>query len=294
MSSTPSPRRTPALVRLLRLPSVLTVPGDVLLGASWTCDGVIPPAAASRALSSCLLYLAGMSLNDWADRERDASERPQRPIPAGEIAPAAALACAIALTSGALAIARRTRGTPAAAMLAAAAWGYDLIAKDTPAGPWAMALVRALDVLAGAAQRRSIATPPAAIIGAHALLITRISAHEVAGADQALAREALAGTAAIVAASLATSTTAWREAQSATTLSLACLALYAASMGRAGAALMRKAQAPLVQRLVGTGVLANMPLQAALLAARGRRALPMALILGWPLARRAARRTAVT
>ncbi|MGH2852652.1 MAG: UbiA family prenyltransferase, partial [Solirubrobacteraceae bacterium] len=131
--------RAPALVRLVRLPAGLTVPGDVLLGAAWGGDGEPPLAVARVALGSSLLYLGGMALNDWADRERDARERPRRPIPAGEVSPAMALGSAIALTGCAIAVAgaaggaRRLRATVA---LAGTVWLYDLKAKDTPAGPW--------------------------------------------------------------------------------------------------------------------------------------------------------------
>jgi hypothetical protein len=46
--------------------------------------------------------------------------------------------------------------------------------------------------------------------------------------------------------------------------------------------------------MVGAGVLALMPLQAGLLAISGRRAAAAAIVAAWPLARRAARKAAVT
>ena len=95
-----------ALVRLLRLPSVLTVPGDVLVGAVWSGDDDAAPAPAVLVLSSSLTYLAGMALNDWADREQDAHDRPGRPIPAGEVRAGHALMLAVALSAGGLVAAR--------------------------------------------------------------------------------------------------------------------------------------------------------------------------------------------
>ena len=49
--------------------------------------GRAPALAAPR----CCLYWAGMAANDWADRELDAVERPERPIPSGRVAPRHAL-----------------------------------------------------------------------------------------------------------------------------------------------------------------------------------------------------------
>jgi hypothetical protein len=305
-------RRAPALVRLVRLPAVLTVPGDVLLGAAWAGEEEQPLTVAALALGSSLLYLGGMALNDWADLERDARERPRRPIPAGEIAPATALGSAMVLTGGALAMAGGAGGVRrlrAAARLAATVWLYDLAAKDTPAGPWTMALARALDVAMGADRGLRRAGPPAAVVGAHTLLVTLVSAREVEGADSALAGRALLGVVATAAAaatlilagprstagprSAAASAEGPRSAD-ASTLALACLALYGCEMGRAGIGALRAPGPARLQRLVATGVLANMPLQAALLAGRGRRATAAALVVGWPAARWAGRRAAVT
>jgi UbiA prenyltransferase family len=328
------------LLRLLRLPSVLTVPGDVLLGAAWGGEGEQPATVAALALSSSLLYLGGMALNDWADRELDARERPWRPIPAGEVAPAVALGSAVALTGGALTVAGAAGGVRrlhTTLPLVAAVWLYDLRTKDTPAGPWTMALARALDVLAGAgrngdSRRRRVspgfgrngdrlgghslrshprigqrrrrvspgfgrrqlrAGPPAAVMGAHALLLTLVSAREVDGADRALAGRALLGVAATTAAAATLILAGPRSADTAAP-ALVCLSLYGWAMGRAGVAVLWRPAPVRLQRLVGTGVLANMPLQAALLAGRGRHVPAAALVATWPAARWAARRTAVT
>ncbi|MFI9583695.1 hypothetical protein ACIHCQ_18000 [Streptomyces sp. NPDC052236] len=48
------------------------------------------------------LYGAGTALNDRADREENAAERPHRPIPPGRIAPAQAQAAAAGPTAAAL------------------------------------------------------------------------------------------------------------------------------------------------------------------------------------------------
>ncbi|EFL36045.1 conserved hypothetical protein, partial [Streptomyces viridochromogenes DSM 40736] len=134
------------------LPALCSVPGDALAGTAAT--GAQPNSRTLLAIGSSLcLYEAGMALNDWADREVDAVERPHRPLPSGRVRPAAALTAACVLTAGGLALAARA-GRPAlavAAPLAATVWAYDLTLKHTPAGPVAMAVARGLDLLLGAA-----------------------------------------------------------------------------------------------------------------------------------------------
>jgi 4-hydroxybenzoate polyprenyltransferase len=285
-----------ALVRLVRLPSVLTVPGDVLVGAAWDGSADAPGASlASGVVGSSFVYLGGMALNDWADREIDAVERPRRPIPAGEIAPPTALGAALGLTGASLAAAGLggSRRLKVAAALAAVVWTYDLMTKDTPAGPWTMASARALDVLVGAGSNPVGALVPAGAIGAHALVITLVSAHEGVGGDASVARGALAGCAAI-GGLVAVSALAGRRGARDTAVALAGVGAYAFAMGQAGAAAVKKPDAAGLQRLVGTGVMANMPLQAALLASRGRVASAAALLASFPFARRAARKVAVT
>ena len=71
------------LAELVRLPAVLSVPGDVLVGAAASGQVREIPRTAGLVASSSCLYLAGMALNDYADRDVDAVERPGRPIPSG-------------------------------------------------------------------------------------------------------------------------------------------------------------------------------------------------------------------
>ncbi|MER6291195.1 SCO3242 family prenyltransferase [Streptomyces sviceus] len=144
--------RAHAWAELLRLPALFTVPGDALAGAA--AASARPTSRTLLAIASSLcLYEAGMALNDWADRDVDAVERPHRPLPSGRVHPAAALGAACALTGAGLTLAA-CAGRPAltvAVPLAATVWAYDLALKDTPAGPFAMAAARGLDLLLGAA-----------------------------------------------------------------------------------------------------------------------------------------------
>ncbi|MFJ6887241.1 SCO3242 family prenyltransferase [Streptomyces californicus] len=143
--------RLRAWAELLRVSALFSVPGDALAGAAAV--GRRPGRGTVLAAGASLcLYEAGMALNDWADRDEDAVDRPHRPIPSGRVSPAAALGAAGALTAAGLALAARA-GRPAltvATGLAAMVWAYDLRLKHTKAGPAAMAAARSLDLLLGA------------------------------------------------------------------------------------------------------------------------------------------------
>ncbi|MEU0159783.1 SCO3242 family prenyltransferase [Streptomyces sp. NPDC006261] len=150
-----------AWTELFRVSALFSVPGDALAGAAAVGRGPGPGTALAIGASLCL-YEAGMALNDWADREEDAVDRPHRPIPSGRISPPAALGAAGALTAAGLALAARA-GRPAVAVatgLAATVWAYDLHLKHTKAGPAAMAAARSLDLLLGATATAHAGTGP--------------------------------------------------------------------------------------------------------------------------------------
>ncbi|MGH3761990.1 UbiA family prenyltransferase, partial [Actinophytocola sp.] len=140
-----------AYVQLVRAPAALTVLGDTVAGAAAAGK----PLRGRRLLlplSSAAFYWSGMALNDWADRELDATERPERPIPSGRVSPGRALAVAGGLTAAGLGLAAVAGGREAvqvAVPLGIAVWAYDTVLKSTVAGPVGMAACRALDVLMG-------------------------------------------------------------------------------------------------------------------------------------------------
>ncbi|MFF7018246.1 SCO3242 family prenyltransferase [Streptomyces sp. NPDC008259] len=149
-----------AWTELFRVSALFSVPGDALAGAAAV--GRSPGRGTALAVGASLcLYEAGMALNDWADREEDAVDRPHRPIPSGRISPQAALGAAGLLTAAGLALAARA-GRPAltvATGLAATVWAYDLHLKHTKAGPAAMAVARSLDLLLGASATATAGAP---------------------------------------------------------------------------------------------------------------------------------------
>ncbi|HEX6872182.1 MAG TPA: UbiA family prenyltransferase, partial [Micromonosporaceae bacterium] len=168
------------LAQLVRAPAALSVPGDAIAGAA-AADGLGARTVGLAAASVCL-YWAGMAANDWSDRQLDAVERPERPIPSGRVSPGTALGVAAGLTGAGLALAALAGGKRAlavAAPLAGAVWAYDLRLKNTPAGPAGMAVCRGLDVLLGATPGKvHKALRPAAVVAAHTYLVTTLSQKE--------------------------------------------------------------------------------------------------------------------
>jgi 4-hydroxybenzoate polyprenyltransferase len=288
--------RPRAVVELIRAPAALSVPGDSLAGAAaagWPYGG----RSVALSASAVCLYWAGMALNDYADRELDRTERPERPIPSGRVSPRFALGLAAGLTAAGVGIAGVVGGRSAlrvAVPLAATVWAYDLALKSTPAGPFAMAAARTLDVLLGAGGARD-AVPAALTVGAHTLGITVLSRGEVHGADASVPRAALAGTVAITGALIVSTVTGPHRSGVLPRLSAAGLAAcYAGVVGSAQSAAARDPSSGTVRRAVGAGILGFMPLQASLLARAGsvRAALPVAL--AFPIARRLSRKVSAT
>lgn len=287
-----------AVAELVRLPAVLSVPGDVLLGAvaaGWPSGR----RTAGLVASSTCLYWAGMALNDWADRAVDAEERPERPIPSGRVRPEFALGMAGTLTAAGLALASAggRRALRVAVPLAAVVWTYDLRAKSTPAGPAVMAAARGLDVLVGAGGR-SGAWPAAATVAAHTAVVTGLSRVETTGGARAerAARGALAGTGAVTGLAAVVGLGPGKPAPRAAgrLVGSALLAGYATELGRAQLAAARDPRAATVQRAVGAGVLGLILLEAGLLAGAGAVRLGCGLAALWPLARQLGRRVSPT
>jgi 4-hydroxybenzoate polyprenyltransferase len=285
-----------AIVELVRAPAALTVPGDVVAGAA-AAGWPFGPATPALAAASATLYWAGMALNDYADRDVDAAERPGRPIPSGRVTPRFAFGLAAGLTAAGVGLAGLAGGRRAlgvAVPLAATVWAYDLVLKATPAGPAAMAAARGLDVLMGAGagaggMRR--AAPAAALVAAHTLAVTALSRSEVAGAEPRLPRATLAATAAIGALAAFAGRAGSPPQRVA---GAALLAVYGATFGQAQLAAVRDPGPRPLQRAVGAGILGLMPLQAALTAGAGAPAAALPVAAAFPLARRLSKKVSPT
>jgi 4-hydroxybenzoate polyprenyltransferase len=270
-------------LELVRAPAALSVPGDVVAGAASAAS--LGPRTPALALSSVCLYWAGMAANDWADRELDAVERPERPIPSGRVAASDALAVAGSLTAAGLVIAALTGGRRALAVavpLAGAVWAYDLKFKPTPAGPAVMAACRGLDVLLGATGGAvGRALPAALTVAAHTYTVTALSRAEVTGASPCLPATTLAATAAI--ASRPTGT-----------VGRALAGWYAAEYGGAQARAVASPAAPSIRAAVGAGITGLPALQGALAARAGATLAGLLVAAAAPLGRRLARRFSPT
>jgi 4-hydroxybenzoate polyprenyltransferase len=268
------------LAELVRAPAALSVPGDVVAGGA--ASQRLGPRTVGLAGASVLLYWAGMAANDWADRELDAKERPERPIPSGRVPAGAALGIAAGLTAaGVLAagLAGGRRALGVAVPLAGAVWAYDLGVR-TPA---LMAGCRALNVLLGASggDLRSAAWP-AATVFAHTYTVTALSGSEVDGCGPELPIRSLAGTAAVAAAAGGTPAAG------------ALAAWYAIRYGRPQLEAVRNPDAAHIRASVGAGIV-NLPaLQGALIARAGRPLLGLAVAAAAPLAKLLARRVSPT
>jgi 4-hydroxybenzoate polyprenyltransferase len=127
-----------------------------------------------------------MAGNDVADRRRDATLAPDRPIPSGRISAAAATALAVACAAGAVVLAGGAHGSRIAVVLALAlAAAYDGGAKRFPwIGSLVMGSVRAANastavvplVASGATSPLALLAPVA--IGAYSAAVTILSTTE--------------------------------------------------------------------------------------------------------------------
>jgi len=155
MSALPPPaRRRFAWARLVRLPNLFTAVADPLAG--WLVAGSGAGAAAALVFplvgASAGLYAGGMGLNDLVDYSADCRDRPERPLPRGEIRLRTAARLGALLMSGGVILAGaggwQTLGV--AVGLAVLILLYNLRAKRSPlAGPAVLGLCRAGNLLLG-------------------------------------------------------------------------------------------------------------------------------------------------
>lgn len=146
-----------AIARLVRVPNLFTAPPDVVLGAAIVAGlgyDVSLGSVAALSVASVALYAAGTTLNDYFDAAEDARERPERPLPSGDVSRSQALALGVALLGIGVVTAWTAVGTNAgvvATALALLVVGYDGVFKGTPVGYLSMGSARGVNVLLGAA-----------------------------------------------------------------------------------------------------------------------------------------------
>ena len=149
---------TPYLLlgRVSNLPTVWT---NTLAGATLASAAVAPGRVILLAAAFSLLYTGGMYLNDAFDREVDARERPERPIPSGRVRAGSVFAIGFGLLGmGILTVAAAALGFPggglgavaSGALLAGVITAYDAWHKANPLSPVVMGLCRVLVYLTAA------------------------------------------------------------------------------------------------------------------------------------------------
>ena len=150
------------LARVSNLPTVWT---NVL--AAYVVAGAPLSSMPMAALAITFFYTAGMFLNDASDAAIDAAERPERPIPAGDISRFEALLAGVVwLAVGETILAQLPHRGPALIWglgLAAAIVAYDYKHKGQTFAPVVMGLCRALVYCTAAAGAIGTVAMPVAI-----------------------------------------------------------------------------------------------------------------------------------
>ncbi len=170
--------RVTALVAVLRLARVSNLPTvwSNVLAASVLAGGLGASALAWVLVAMSALYTGGMVLNDAFDRKIDARERPERPLPSGQISLAAVWIIGWALlAAGVIVLASfGPGGTMGGAALAVAILLYDAWHKGNPLSPIIMGVCRALVYVTTALAAGAALSP--AIIGAALALLSYVIA----------------------------------------------------------------------------------------------------------------------
>jgi 4-hydroxybenzoate polyprenyltransferase len=139
---------------LIRLPNIFTAPSNILTGyfAAVTVAEANSVHLTALMVSSGLLYIGGIVLNDYFDVEIDKRERPFRPLPSGNISKRHALAIAIVamLIANTIALVLGPISFAVSLLLTFAIIVYDYRLKHGLSGPFAMGSARFLNVILGA------------------------------------------------------------------------------------------------------------------------------------------------
>jgi 4-hydroxybenzoate polyprenyltransferase len=149
-------------LRLGRVSNLPTTWSNVAAGLVLSGVAVSPQVALALCAAISCSYVGGMFLNDAFDREYDARERPERPIPAGEVRAATVFGTGFALLALGVAIVAALslrQGMGAAPLLCALGLAativfYDAYHKGNPLSPAVMALNRVLVYLTAALSAR--------------------------------------------------------------------------------------------------------------------------------------------
>jgi 4-hydroxybenzoate polyprenyltransferase len=281
--------RLGAWVELVRFPAVFSVWSNILaahliatIGSPhWRLLGL------QLAITTCL-YWAGMVLNDCFDLDNDRTERPERPLPSGRIAPHAAWAVGFGLLVAGILLGWIAGPGPflISILLALAIVGYDAWLKHGPLGPVAMGLCRWLNWLLGLSvglillPELLLALP----VFLYTLSVTLLSRAETVSGNRRAVRHAAIALGLTLAAMLGL----YPAGLLTDPYALALTAVTGALLIRRLLRLLDDPTAARVRASVGFMLLCMIPLDALLLAGDGQRLAALGLLLlllpGWFLA----------
>jgi hypothetical protein len=158
-------------LRLGRVSNLPTTWTNVAAGLALSGAAITPALGAGLCAAISLLYVGGMYLNDAFDREYDARERAERPIPKGEVRASTVFTLGFAMLAGGVALVAALAFAPgsgtgmppvlAAFALACVIVFYDAFHKQNPLSPVVMACNRVLVYVTAALSAR--ATPTLAL-----------------------------------------------------------------------------------------------------------------------------------
>ena len=264
-------------LQLVRLPNLFTAAADPLAGwlvATGSLDD--PDRWFPLVAASVLIYAGGIVLNDVFDVEIDRVERPNRPVPSGQVSyRLAAWFGGLALVAGPFvaALSGSWVSFAVAALLAVTVLAYDAGMKRTLLGPTFMGACRSGNLLLGFSQVERLGGEfpwlIAAAFGLFVMGVTWISRSEVETGRvrgiilgyllQALAIFAIAGGAAFLNKFL-------NQATQTPLLGLVLLLVLFQVVSRASFRAIRQPIPATVQRAVKTGVLSLVWLDVAIVA----------------------------
>jgi 4-hydroxybenzoate polyprenyltransferase len=140
-----------AFFSLVRIPTVFSSMSNAYAGYFIGGGRGFSPALVEGVAAAALFIMAGMALNDVADKDVDARERPTRPIPSGAVPLGQAWAASLGMMALGLVLLGLANPLSAAvgAALCLAIFAYNFFLKGTLLGPASMGLCRLLNLFAG-------------------------------------------------------------------------------------------------------------------------------------------------
>jgi 4-hydroxybenzoate polyprenyltransferase len=176
-------------LQLIRLPNVVTAAADSLAGCLLATGSLAEPGRwLPLTAASMVLYASGTALNDVFDFEIDRAERPNRPLPSGQVARRTAAwfgGLGLVVGTGLACMSGAAASGIVAAILALCILGYDAGLKHTWLGPVFMGACRGLNLLLGMSYSPALAGPiawfTATVYGLYVAGITVVSRSETSG-----------------------------------------------------------------------------------------------------------------